>query len=239
MKLILNFAFFLLLITNVNGQSKSAVRQSIPSPVSEQFSPAFGYICEAIGFKNRYVQDRKDSDTIKIYNSDGSMWYEYAISEENPLHYTKNPKADFHPIGLPSIVPWMKLVRESINWFEVVVNEDDGTTKFIRKNDPVLGKQGWEKTIRIRNSIGIDTNSSPLRDRPEGKIREIKYLEEDYDFTIEDIVGDWLYVFRWREDNETSVQGWIRWRSGNELFTTLPSYIKDKRERTKDAVDPK
>src|SRR5512145_2225167 len=42
----------------------------------------------------RRNEDRK---IIRLFNADGSLWYEFSYYEDNALHYLKRPNADFAP----------------------------------------------------------------------------------------------------------------------------------------------
>jgi hypothetical protein len=177
----------------------------------------------------------KDKDIIRLFNDDGSLWYEFSYFEENALSYLKKPNADFTPFGFdPDIFELiLKCVRSDANRYEVIVNEESGLRKFVRRNDPILKFQQWEEHVAKWGMVGFDVSTNPARSKPDinADIIRIPTLSTDYViyFHPDKIDGAWLRV-RWNlsesgakyQKQNKNEFGWIRWRNEENSLMVTP-----------------
>lgn len=118
----------------------------------------------------------------------------------------------------------LRLEAESENWYEVIVNEETGLTKYIWKDDPVLGKDSWEGYILLAAFITLDKEKNPLRDTPNGELSKEELPKEQKYFMPEKIEDEWMKVGTgWSDYVEKPIGGWIRWRDGNFLANGFKS----------------
>ena len=113
-------------------------------------------------------------------------------------------------------------------WFEVIVNNDNGQTYWIKKN-PKIKLVTWESYLMDMFGVSrLDNKNQKIRKSPADSAQEIKYEGTDC-FRVKTLKGDWIEIFTGDHCDEygskTQIKsGWIKWRSGNNLlieyFTT-------------------
>lgn len=206
----------------------------LPLPVEEEFQTAADLVspwrssgCNALADKefrepncyNVNVDDWRKSDVLTLYNADGTVWYRFSLTYESSNHFLKDTKLDFLPFSTPDKssgnIVLLRMVSESLNWYEVEVNEKTQATKFVWKNDPTWGTTKWDYWLYRSVILRVD-GTQQLRDKPEGKV-----IEESSDMMFEKvkvmkIEGDWAYVHEFAKPK--GYRGWIRWRKGREVL---------------------
>ena len=162
------------------------------------------------------------NDFIRFYNDDGSLWYEftyyYAVgggkfeANDDFLPFAFHP--DYFSLAL-------KCTGEDSNRYQVIVNEETGLKKFVKKDDAALRFQSWEDHIKGAFAVKFDHVENPLRESPEGKVKNAD-LPEDATFHPVQVNGDWLKV-RWDSSKKSgSAQvGWIKWKENEKLLIEL------------------
>lgn len=165
--------------------------------------------------------EKKDkNDFIRFYNEDGSLWYEFTFyyddSDEKFEYKNDNFRAfSFHPdYSLISL----RCVEEDKNRYEVVVNEEIGLKKYVKKNDENLKLESWENHILKTFSIDIKKAENKVFETPDGK--ELKPDFEQIDrFEAVEIKDDWLKV-KWEIPNkkEEFESGWVRWKKDDIIL---------------------
>lgn len=205
-----------MLVIGIRGQSTTELSSK---PSNEIFKPDDDLISDAINSGKRIALDVSPQETIRLYNEDGSIWYEFSFNKNSPIYYEKNKKSDFEPFVEPingfgtSLL--FRIKASSENWYEVIVNESTKMCKYIPKNDPVLDRLSFEKILlnELSHSITFNAINNPLRQTPNGDIKNIEFKENDY-FTVIGIEGDWLKMSL----NKTKESGWIRWRKNRKIL---------------------
>ncbi len=38
----------------------------------------------------------------------------------------------------------------------------------------------------------------------------VELSDDDNSFSVEKVEGDWLYIWRWKDDKESHIEGWIK-----------------------------
>lgn len=199
----------------VNTHAQTTPDNITPPKQEEIFKPAYGLVTSSPSATKRTIYDLSENETIKIYNADGSMWYEFSFFEKSPLYYKKNSKSDFKPfVPLKDFVFYLRLRAISNKRYEVVVNEETQETKYMLINDPILGRESFEQIILRGGRVTFDEESNPLRESPDGQIKQNIEVSDEIRFIPNQIDGDWLEV---RIPRSTE-RGWIRWRKGNEIL---------------------
>ncbi len=190
----------------------------IPPPARCEFTKAFAVLGESVGNGKRFLQDRKDSDVYRFYNDDGTVWYEVAISENNPKYFERNDNPDYRPIYPFTVAgPELRLIGECDYWYQVVVNEAKETVKYVPKSDPLFDKFDWEETIMTSAGVMTDLADNPIRSAPDGPVADdlpdgVKYFQPVV------IKGEWMLVSGASEPDRIRFSGWIRWRNGDDLL---------------------
>jgi hypothetical protein len=175
----------------------------------------------------------EDKEIIRLFNNDGSLWYEFSFSEDNALSYLKRPNADFAPFRFdPDVfILALKCVGSDANRYEVIVNEESGLRKFVKRNDPVLIFQRWEEHVVRWGTVEFYASTNPPRSKPDvsADIIRVPSLPKDYviRFRPEKIEGDWLR-FSWNlSESGANYQnkdefGWVRWRDKENNLIVRP-----------------
>jgi hypothetical protein len=181
------------------------------TPVSTSIKNSKGLIV----LSEKYGKD----DAIRIYNDDGSIWYEFTFYyEARGEKFNEIP--DFAPFAFHAdyFTLALKCVGEEKDRYEVVVNEESGLRKFVKKAERSLRFQDWEQHVMKAFSVGFDSKSNPLHAEP-GKPAQNVELPEDTTFHPVEIKGQWLKV-RWESEGVTD-SGWIKWKGDDQLFVEL------------------
>jgi len=175
----------------------------------------------------------RDKDTIRLFNDDGSLWYEFSFYENSALFYLNRPNADFTPFGfdLDVFVLTLKCARSDADRYEVIVNEESGLRKFVRRDDPVLKFQRWEEHVVKWDMVDFNASTNPARSKPDTRadIIRVPTLPKDYVimFHPDNINGDWLRIHWNLSESGTEYQnkdefGWIRWRNKENGLIVMP-----------------
>jgi hypothetical protein len=184
-------------------------------------------------YDNEGSRRNEDKEIIRLFNKDGSLWYEFSFYEDNALSYLKKPNADFAPFRFdPDIfVLALKCVRSDADRYEVIVNEESGLRKFVNRDDPILKSQRWEDHVVKWSMVEFDISRNPPRSRPDitADIIRVPSLPKDYVvvFYPDKIEGDWLRI-RWNlSESGAKYQnkdefGWVRWRDKENNLIVRP-----------------
>lgn len=163
------------------------------------------------------------SDFVRFYNDDGSLWYEFTFyyataggkfeSNEDFLPFAFHP--DYFSLAL-------KCVAGDKIRYEVIVNEETGLKKFVKKDDATLKFQSWEDHIKGAFAVKFNRVENPLRESPAGKVKNAD-LQEDVTFHPVQVNGEWLKV-RWggsQQPKKDAGSGWVKWRDDHQILVEL------------------
>ncbi|MCI0387231.1 MAG: hypothetical protein MOB07_00440, partial [Acidobacteria bacterium] len=175
----------------------------------------------------------EDRKIIRLFNGDGSLWYEFSYYEDHALHYLKRPNADFAPYGFdPDYFGLtLKCVRSDADRYEVIVNEESSLRKFVKKDDPILKFQRWEEYVTNWSWVEFDASTNPPRIKPDisADVIRIPSLSKDYviGFHPDKIEGDWLRISWNLSESSKKFQnkdefGWVRWRDKENNLIVRP-----------------
>ncbi|QQS43058.1 MAG: hypothetical protein IPM63_09065 [Acidobacteriota bacterium] len=166
-------------------------------------------------------------DFISFYNRDGSVWHSLTFYYDDfsgiyPYENDQFRPYAFHP---DYFIFAVKLKAEHDDRFEVVVNEETGLTKFLRKGDGFYEFQTWSEHITNLFAVDFDPKRNPLRSRPAGDTIIYPTLEEKPTFHPVETSGEWLKV-KWDSQRKGSPEteydhGWIRWTRNGKLLIEL------------------
>ena len=161
---------------------------------------------------------------IHFYNKDDSLWLAFSFSE-NARKETQAEieKVNFDPFAfhLDYLLLALKCVNANSQYFEVVVNDEIGLTKYIRKDDLIFKFETWATHIIQRFGIDFNKSSNPLRTGPTQNAR-LAQMPKDVIFRPIQIKGDWVKV-RWEVPStvKEARYGWVKWREGTSLLVYL------------------
>jgi hypothetical protein len=167
------------------------------------------------------------NDFVRIYNEDGSLWYEYSYyydDSDGKFEYTnENFKPfSFHP---DYFVLAMRCASQDENRFEVIVNEETGLKKFVRKDDRSLKFETWELHIPKAFAVDFERQRNPVRMNPDGKIKTIVSPSKSLFHPVE-VNGEWLKI-RWIsviKEKKIENVGWVKWKENNKILVELYYY---------------
>lgn len=159
-------------------------------------------------------------DTIRLYDRDGSLWFEYSLLDSSPLFYQKNTARSLRLI-FPAKLSFFRLKAISKYWYEVEVNSETHETKYMRINDPFLKRDGIKLRILLSPYIKFDESKNPLRETPDGAVIEYGKSGDRLFKAIGGMDGDWVQLEMLRSKSETGEfgpRGWIKWKENQELL---------------------
>lgn len=162
------------------------------------------------------------NEFIRFYNTDGSLWYDFTFYYDDKDGKFEYENDDFAPFAFHPdyFLLALKCTGEDNNRYEVIVNEDTGLKKFLKK-DPALKFQSWEEHVKGAFAVKFNQVENPLRESPDGKAR--KDLPKEVPFHPVEAKGEWLKV-RWGESQQPkkdTASGWIKWRDGDQILVEL------------------
>jgi hypothetical protein len=160
-------------------------------------------------------ENYSESDTVKFFNSDNSLWYKFSCYE-NPIDGKfAYPNKDFMPLNFNpyDFVLVLQVVKKSNDGYEVIVNEETGIVKFT-KEVAFMKYLTWEQYVTSVFAVSFDQKINPIFVEPNEKSKVLP-IEQDVVHNPVKISGDWLEV-RWKS-NGTDKSGWIKWRVENQL----------------------
>lgn len=164
------------------------------------------------------------NDFIRIYNEDGSLWYEFSFYYEQIGDRTFPENENFRAFAFHRdyFLLGLKCVGEDKGRYEVIVNEETGLKKFVAKGDPTLKFETWEAHITGAFAVSFNREENPLRDGPKGKVKNAD-LPEDVTFHPVQINGEWLRV-SWdssKQAGKNDKSGWVKWKENNKILVEL------------------
>ncbi len=170
-----------------------------------------------IVLSNRYGKN----DFIRFYNEDGSLWYEFTFYYDDSDGKFEYENENFAPFSFHQdyFVLALRCVGEDNSHFEVIVNEETGLKKFVRKADKTLKFETLEKHILKSFAIDFNRTENPLRKIPEGEIKVVD-LPKEITFHPVEVKGEWLKV-RWDNTKKDTDFGWIKWKENDKILIEL------------------
>ncbi len=199
-------------LNNIESESKRFIKVN---PYDIENSPGL------IRIEDDFYENNK---TIRIYNQDGSVWYEFKASDYvNKDHKVVYPNENFKPFRYGFHESWVyfKCVGDDKTYFHIIVNEGTGLKKYVRKDESLFRFVSWEQYILDCFAIKFG-QENPLRKNPKGQLI-IEDIENNITFHAEEIVGEWIKV-RWYEknnNNNLSKFGWVKWKNKNKIVVQL------------------
>ena len=159
------------------------------------------------------------ADTIRIYNKDGSTWYQFSYTYDD-----SDGKYDFYN---REFEPWLfhpdnmqlglRVTSVKNGNYEVIVNETSGLKKFVKVTDQKLAVLSIEKFLLNRSAVFFDVKKNSVREAPNGRVLRVKD-ESDRIARPKKVSGDWLMI-NYENSSSKSIQvGWIRWKKANEIL---------------------
>ncbi len=198
-------------------------------PVKKRFETRIGDSNGVIVLSDNYGEE----DTVKIYNANGTLWYEFSYYDESAFDQLESINTDFRPFAFHPdyLLLGLRVAEEDEKRYEVVVNEDSGLKKFVRKDDENLEYEPFETHIVSAYAVDFDDKNNPVLREPGGA-----KIEEDYSkieiFKAVKVESDWVEL-KWDEpvsgsgaNSNTqpgSVErtGWVRWRDNGKMVIEL------------------
>ncbi|MBK8812482.1 MAG: hypothetical protein IPN69_17370 [Acidobacteria bacterium] len=195
-----------------NAQSESQTVQADKSSIKDTKG--------LIVLSNKYGKN----DFVRFYNDDGSLWYEFTFYYDDSDGKFEYENEEFGPFSFHQdyFVLALRCVGEDKYRYEVIVNEENGLKKFVKKDDPTLKFETLGEHITKVFAIEFDRVKNPLLEAPNGKVRNID-LSPELIFHPVEVRGEWLKV-RWdgsQQPKKDAGSGWVKWRDDNQILVEL------------------
>lgn len=181
-------------------------------------------IGQSLGLVSLTEKSFGKNEVIRLYNQDGSIWFEFSLNEDSARE-TIGRKEDFQPFRFDMDDSYhfvFNYVGQDSRYHHVVVNEDTGSKKFIKKDDAHFKVGTWEQYILGCFAVDFKAADNPLLEAPNGYPVTIGVAEQST-FRPETIEGDWLKV-SWSDDKDENQKknfGWVRWKENNKIIIFL------------------
>ncbi|MBK7706806.1 MAG: hypothetical protein IPN69_08980 [Acidobacteria bacterium] len=193
-----------------------------PVPKMSEPEPAKQYDFEVMDSQGLVAAtDRlyEKGNFARIYNKDGSVWFEFTFYTESPREFSieKEGFAPFVNDTEEKVV--LKCIGVSGQYFRVLVNEETRLEKFVKRNDPAFEFKTWGQYVLECFAVNFDARQNPIRTKPNGEIVDHD-VTADTNYHPDRIVGNWLRI-RWHDGNDAQQKprfGWIKWKEGNRLL---------------------
>jgi hypothetical protein len=200
---------------------KNEIPQPSPQPSKEEFKEDDGIVDMSTRTATKMYYEVTFNEIARLYNSDGSVWWEFSYNKESPLFYEKIMKPEVIFFDYKSVLtPKFRVKTSSKNWYEVVIDDakgESGTTKFVSKTDEALGYITFVNFLK-RNSfdVELDKEKNPPRETPGGEVIKDDEFDPRDGFFILEGDGDWLKIsgsfsrrigrIRWREKRKVLIK---------------------------------
>jgi hypothetical protein len=185
------------------------------TPSQEKFKDDDGLVERATNAGTKRPIDVTGDEIARLYNYDGSLWYEFSYNKRNVWVGESNDELKpfvNDKVGAGFLI--FRIKASSKNWYEATVNEETGLTKYIYKFDEALGRGAFEKCIKQSISVKIDKEKNPLRESANGEVIKDFQPDELDKYVVQKIEGDWLQV----KLTISKVTGWVRWKENRKIL---------------------
>lgn len=157
------------------------------------------------------------TDTLKLLNDDGSVWYSFNWFYEEGGKFEPNPSflpRAFHP---DHFLLTLDVVALTGSGYRVIVNEETGLEKNVQKPS-FLNFLTWEQYVLTSFAVEPDYEKNPIRLSPDASAPPLSAKPAGPFHPIK-IEGEWLQI-RWTLGDDSSY-GWIRWRDSSRLLVEI------------------
>lgn len=164
-------------------------------------------------------------EPIRIYNTDGSVWIEFELSDNNTIEYGAN---GFKPVILDTdrVDLVLKCTGQDRSRYEVLVNDETGLKKYVKKSDRNLRFETWEAYVVDMFAVSFDEKENPVLESPRGKVKQ-NMPQPLKEWTLKPVAvrGVWMKI-EWDENPSRPGKGkkdsgWIRWRDSEKIIVHL------------------
>ncbi|WP_425391194.1 hypothetical protein [Ekhidna sp.] len=163
----------------------------------------------------------KTDRIIEFLNEDGSTWDSfncYGPWDNLPELQILAFKPDYFLFKI-------KCHKETPTHYVVVVNEETGLTKNLRKSSKVK-LVNWEEYVTDVFSIGFEPSELQVFDKVGGTPTSEQPIKESI-IVPKELNGDWMKIiwtsgeYEIPSDESNNQTGWIRWRMNSRITLTL------------------
>lgn len=160
-----------------------------------------------------------ETDTVKLYNEDGSLWYKFTYFYDDSDGEFDYPNDEFQPYAFhpDNFILGLTAVEESQKKYIVIVNESTGLKKQINKDD-FLQLISWEQYVLVAFSVGFNPKKNPIHKEPVLESETISYQENSLYHPVK-VHDEWLQV-KWGKEGDWNF-GWIKWKERNKLLIQI------------------
>jgi hypothetical protein len=189
---------------NVN---RAAAPGATPKNARQNLEGVIGLVVLDEGYKGK--------EPLRIYNRDGSIWQEFKRA---------SAPAELKPLVLDGDAGAlaMKAASQDDDRYEVIVNEDTGARKFVKKDDKAFRFETWQRYLLQISAVKFNDGANKVLDLPQGNRKNVLMPMQTTVFTPIEVKGEWLKI-EWETEAGKGLKdsGWIRWRDGDALVVEM------------------
>ena len=192
---------------NAGNANANQAPPATPKSARQNLEGVIGLVMLDEGYKGK--------DPLKLYDQDGRVWREFKPAAVSP---------DVKPLVLDAKASAlvMKCTSQDDTRYEVIVNEDTGTRKFVKKDDKAFRFETWERYLLQIAAVKFNDGENKVLDLPQGNRKNVLVPMQSTVFLPIQVKGEWLKV-EWETEAGKGLKdfGWIRWRDGNALLIEI------------------
>lgn len=215
------FILFLIILFIACPNSQSKARDF--SPISKTSVKSWG-IGVYYAPKDFYIYKNPDDNSTIIEHV---IWNELGTEALNPNLSAKNLFIAFHP---KKNIALMNVTDEIDGWCQVVYNEDDGTTGWVKEFNPSQFNT-WQDLMNNygkTNGLSIFNDSPKMYQKLRTNPQDDAQIQQDYEYLPDNIrlsmiKGNWMLV-RFMNFDSTIVIGWTKWRNDDGELFAFPKF---------------
>ena len=138
MRLLIGSMFLLASVCGVDHRAKQPNSSQAKPEISRETHPKNINIENTVGVVvlNKFLK----GDFVRLYNRDGSLWYEFTYFYDDSDGKFDYANDDFRPFAFHAdhFLLVLRCTNKNNGLLEVIVNEETGVTKYIKADDPVF-----------------------------------------------------------------------------------------------------
>jgi len=201
------------------------------SPLTVFFSLLFFDVCSqtSLGIGIVWI-DFDDKTVVELYDTPTDrnpvrkivFFYDIQANSSSIRDFNKDKK------WLKPELIWLEYSQfnfrcksQNENWFEVIVNNEDGSTLWIKRNDESKFER-WDEYLKHMYAVTrLNNKTQSIYESLSEDSKKIEYEGRDC-FKVRNVKDEWIEIYSadyCDQKGRTIVKsGWVKWRSGDALL---------------------
>jgi len=153
--------------------------------------------------------------SFKLFNDNGTLWKLQDIADFSSNSNDSILPFAFSPDNFLLVFKCKNITNDN---YEIIVNEELGLKKYIKKNDKKFIFETWGKHIESAFSVEFNSQTNPIYSE-QSIVSNIIVKDNDKFYYPVQVKDDWLKI-KWGE-NDNWNYGWIKWRSEKKMLIEI------------------